>query len=478
MQSPLYPDIRTYKSTITVHEKTIRYIVNLSKNYAQCSLKTLPNGSIEVHAPSGTTPETVEDMIRSYLKRIQEQDWDHHGGPGTIFGGTIHMKGLDIPYSVVINRRRKGLYLLVYPDGRVEVETPHPTSDDEISQFIHSEKEWIYREYYRTRPECPPETEKRTIRIHDTEVPYLIKRSPRAKRLTLKIHGTGTIEVLAPYDLESEKIVAYIESQTEWIAPRVNLMPAQVPPPKENKIPLPGGNSGEIEYNGHTIPYHIKTSNRAKRIIIKINRDREVNIVSPPHTRASEIRALVEEKADWIYKNTIESDRQVPPHREYCDGELFPFMGDSITIKINKGTGALYTRQSQDLIITIPPGLTEFHEKKVLKQAVSAYFYEALYQFSLPHVISYAEKLHIPIPKVKIRDQKSKWGTCTPHSIILNLRLCMAPQDVIEYVIVHELAHKVNPDHSPRFWSTVENLMPDYKEKRDYLKRYGYALAL
>lgn len=87
MQSPLCPDIRTYKSTITVHEKTIRYLVNFSKNHGQFNLKTLPDGSIEVHAKAGTTPEEIKKSIFAYLTRIQEQGASHQGEPGIIFGG-------------------------------------------------------------------------------------------------------------------------------------------------------------------------------------------------------------------------------------------------------------------------------------------------------------------------------------------------------------------------------------------------------
>ena len=135
-------------------------------------------------------------------------------------------------------------------------------------------------------------------------------------------------------------------------------------------------------------------------------------------------------------------------------------------------------RKNQELIVTIPIDFLEFHEKEFVKNALSSFFSGALIEFSLFHVIRYAQILQIPAPPLKTRDQKTKWGTCTPHSIVLNIRLCMAPPAIIEYVIVHELAHKVQPNHSPRFWSVVENLMPDYKERRDYLKKYGHEWIL
>jgi predicted metal-dependent hydrolase len=113
-----------------------------------------------------------------------------------------------------------------------------------------------------------------------------------------------------------------------------------------------------------------------------------------------------------------------------------------------------------------------------VKQVVSAFFAEQLSLFALPYFTLYAALLNVPIPRIKTRDQKTKWGACTSKSIILNLRLCMAPRRIIEYVVLHELAHKIHPDHSPRFWNTVESMMPDYKERREYLKKHGHEWIL
>ena len=79
----------------------------------------------------------------------------------------------------------------------------------------------------------------------------------------------------------------------------------------------------------------------------------------------------------------------------------------------------------------------------------------------------------IPLPKFRIRQMKSRWGSCSPTGwITLNLLLIKTPQECIDYVIVHELCHLKVRGHGPRFWSLVEKFMADYKERRKELKKY------
>ena len=404
---------------------------------------------------------------------------------------TFHVNGLDIPYTIVINPRRSTLYLAIYPDGRLEVETPGNVPAHEIIRFLHDEREWIYREYYRTLPECPPEKEEQILKIDDIEVPYLISRGPRNKRIVLKIHGNGTIEVCAPFDTPTDRISEFVDSKKEWIAQRTELPSRNIgkKPVQETaerteitpafSLPMPKGEeTGQVTCFGHIIPYMIRRSNKAKRVTIKVDQNRNVRVISPRHVPATEISALMDLKANWIYSHTIASKRSLPPERRYQDGEVFPFMGRTITIRIVREDETFWRFCGDELIISVPGDFIEYHTKSAVRQAVSLFYKSQLYVFSIPYFEHYANLLQMPVPAIKIRDQKTKWGSCTPKNIILNLRLCMAPKNIIEYVIAHEIAHKVNPDHSPAFWQTVEQLMPDYRERREYLKKHGHEWVL
>ncbi|MFH1785110.1 MAG: SprT family zinc-dependent metalloprotease [Candidatus Micrarchaeota archaeon] len=83
------------------------------------------------------------------------------------------------------------------------------------------------------------------------------------------------------------------------------------------------------------------------------------------------------------------------------------------------------------------------------------------------------------ISSVKIKDSVSRWGSCSTHGgITLNFRLLLMPSDILEYVIVHELAHTKYLSHGPRFWGLVEKIIPDHKEKRRWLKKNGWKANL
>ena len=81
--------------------------------------------------------------------------------------------------------------------------------------------------------------------------------------------------------------------------------------------------------------------------------------------------------------------------------------------------------------------------------------------------------------KIYIRDQKTRWGSCSSKgNLNFNWRLIMAPLFIMDYIVVHELAHLVHPNHSRDFWKLVKKIVPDYKEKKEWLKIYGNSLSI
>ncbi len=91
----------------------------------------------------------------------------------------------------------------------------------------------------------------------------------------------------------------------------------------------------------------------------------------------------------------------------------------------------------------------------------------------------YAQLLGVTYERIRIAEQKTRWGSCSSKGTLsFNWKLMLAPPKVLDYVVVHELCHRLEMNHSPRFWKQVENVIPDYKEYRKWLKENGITLQL
>lgn len=115
----------------------------------------------------------------------------------------------------------------------------------------------------------------------------------------------------------------------------------------------------------------------------------------------------------------------------------------------------------------LPQTNDEFRE--LVHQAGTAFVEKAAY---------YAKLMQVDYKNITVRDQKTRWGSCSSKgNLNFNWRLIMAPEPVLDYVVVHELAHRLEMNHSPRFWQQVAAVMPDYQVHRNWLRRYGACLS-
>lgn len=89
----------------------------------------------------------------------------------------------------------------------------------------------------------------------------------------------------------------------------------------------------------------------------------------------------------------------------------------------------------------------------------------------------WAERMGVKFGRIRVKNQRSLWGSCTPDgNLNFNWRLTLAPPEVLDYVVIHELAHRAEMNHSPRFWAIVERYCPEQKERRRWLRKNGQRL--
>jgi predicted metal-dependent hydrolase len=132
-------------------------------------------------------------------------------------------------------------------------------------------------------------------------------------------------------------------------------------------------------------------------------------------------------------------------------------------------------RSGDRLLLPLSPEI----EGDALRAHVIAWLREAALACFEQRAGHYAPALAVPIPSIRLSNAKTRWGTCHPDGRVrLNWRLIQMPLALIDYVVVHELAHLRQPNHSPRFWREVERVLPDYSERRRALRRTGHHYLL
>ncbi len=217
-------------------------------------------------------------------------------------------------------------------------------------------------------------------------------------------------------------------------------------------------------------PVRLSVNPRARRISIRIDgRAGEAVLVAPSERRLAQAVAFARTKADWIAERlTARPDRQA-----LSPGATVPVFGKPARLVSTGGAGAARLTEDADGPVITSGGEGEAFARRVenlLKRTAR----DTLVERTEVHRAALNQK---PV-KVSIGDPKSRWGSCSPHrrTIRYSWRVVMAPPEVIDYLVAHEVAHLVHADHSPAYWSVVERLVGDHKPFRKWLREHGPAL--
>ncbi|HNM35874.1 MAG TPA: SprT family zinc-dependent metalloprotease [Anaerolineales bacterium] len=213
---------------------------------------------------------------------------------------------------------------------------------------------------------------------------------------------------------------------------------------------------------------------RAKRrtIALIVERDGSLTVRAPRRATLNDIYGFIQEKTDWILRSREKLKAIKPiPKKAYVDGERFLFLGQEYELRL---VPPQRPALKFDGGFTLSTSAQERGEQAFTKW----YKTQALTVFT--ECVNHYANLHGLIPKeVKVNSAKTRWGSCTSAGTLnFTWRLVMAPLEVIDYVVLHELAHLKVKNHSPRFWKLVESLCPDFKHHRKWLRDHGETMTL
>lgn len=221
------------------------------------------------------------------------------------------------------------------------------------------------------------------------------------------------------------------------------------------------------------IKYSLKQSKR-KTTSILIERDGSVTVLAPKSYDIEKIESIVEEKRSWIYRNLAEWEdlNRTKVEREFVSGEGFPYLGRNYRLK-------LVDEQKEDLILKNGYFLMR-RDKTRYGSELFKHFYrtKGLSRIS-KRVEHFAPKLGVDYRAIRVMDLQHHWASCSPKGDLnFHWRCLMAPLVVLDYIVVHELAHRIEPNHSAAFWNIVDKIMPDYQKHVSWLKHNGAGMDL
>lgn len=221
------------------------------------------------------------------------------------------------------------------------------------------------------------------------------------------------------------------------------------------------------------IQYRLSKSDR-KTASIYIERNGEVSLQVPSGFDGLQVEALLESKRRWIYRNLAEWQdlNATRVCREFVSGEGFLYLGRSYRLQIV---------ESQDVPLKLHNGY--FHlrpDENIANTQIFKDFYREKGMERIPERVEHHQELMgVSASSIRVQELQNRWGSCTSDGkLLFHWKCMMAPLSVLDYIVVHELAHIKHSNHTQEFWHEVDKAMPDFKQRKDWLRVNGAGMNL
>lgn len=237
----------------------------------------------------------------------------------------------------------------------------------------------------------------------------------------------------------------------------------------------------KIQLNDRIVHYRIRESKRARYINLVMNFQTGLELVVPAGVDVSNHQDLLRQREDWILKQLDRFDT-LPAPRQYVTGEELLYLGESYTLVVQPNvhkSRSTVRRDGSAIIVKLPQALAETEQSDASRDALENWYRREARRYITARTEALAAQHGLRYQNIAIRGQKTRWASCSTHgNLNFNYKLIMALPGAIDYVIIHELAHLREMNHSRRYWQLVENMCPDYKYWRKWLKDNSARLDL
>lgn len=219
----------------------------------------------------------------------------------------------------------------------------------------------------------------------------------------------------------------------------------------------------------------VKFSARRKTLTIKVDAG-QVVVQAPSFATRREIENFLRLKSQWIEQTVAHQQVQLQARlKSWRSGEHLPFLGDTIELRVERGSKGATEFDGITLRVKVGAGATEAQIQKLVQQ----WYKQQAARDLAERVVCWQEITGLTATDHCIKTYKARWGSCNHRAeLSFNWKLIMAPPAVIDYVVVHELCHTVHFDHSPAYWRLVSRHQPDYQTHKNWLRNNGLTLEL
>jgi len=228
-----------------------------------------------------------------------------------------------------------------------------------------------------------------------------------------------------------------------------------------------------IQYGTTTIHFELTYAAR-KTLVISVHPDLRVTVKAPEGTALAEVVAKVRARAAWILAQQRDFARYQPhlPPRQYVSGETHRYLGRQYRLKVIAGDREVVKRTRTEILAYVRDPAPA-HVQAVLE---AWYRKRAGYVFAERLDACYPKVTHlgVPYPALAIHALKTRWGHLKGETLTLNLKLIQVPVAYIDYVVLHELCHLVEPNHSARFYELLGRVLPDWEARREALNQFEF----
>jgi predicted metal-dependent hydrolase len=211
-----------------------------------------------------------------------------------------------------------------------------------------------------------------------------------------------------------------------------------------------------------------------KSFSIVIDSDATVIVRAPLHSTMSEIQDVVSRKSEWIIakQSAILEKLKSKKKKDFVTGEKFLFKGTNYPLEIRNDFGFVFAFKEGRFLLNsgyIEHGRVVFEHwyKRVARGVI------------LERAVYFSGIMNLKFNGFRITSAETRWGSCSGRkNINFAWKLVMAPPEIIDYVVVHEIAHLAQMNHSREFWAIVQGVLPDYKKRKKWLKDNGHLLEV